>query len=291
MARDYTVVLSEDIGPRIAGSPEEAEASQYIVSALESFGYLPEVQVFTDSPPGRSGEVTSSNVIAVNEGLSEEIVIIGAHYDSVEVGNGADDNASGVAVMLEAAKMLKDVDTPYTIYFVAFGAEEVGLIGSNYYVDQMTEEDKANAIAMVNLDSLIAGDNAYVYGDDAEGGEIRDWLISWAEKEDLPLQIQTGENPEYPAGTSGDWSDHVPFKQAGIPYVYFESTNWLIGEKDGYTQVDPKYGTEGQIWHTEYDYLEYIDATFPGRVDERLSLFASALYKICTEYAITVSSP
>jgi len=288
--RDYIVALSEDIGPRIAGSPEELEASQYIVTAFQSFGYSPEVQVFTETIPDEGGEFTSANIIAIKEGLSKKIIIIGAHYDSVKDGKGADDNASGVAVMLEAAKKLKSVETPYTIYFIAFGAEELGFIGSYYYVDQMTEVDKTNAIVAINLDSLIAGDNAYVYGDNGVGGEIRDWLLIWAEEEGLPLQTQTGENPEYPAGTTGDWSDHVPFKEADIPYVYFESTNWLLGEKDGYTQVDLNYGVEGEIWHTPYDYLDYIDASFPGQVDERLSLFVSALYKICTEYTKPVSS-
>ena len=56
-----------------------------------------------------------SDVIAVKEGVSEEMIIFGAHYGSGNEGKGADDNASGVAVMLEAARMLKDVKTPYTI--------------------------------------------------------------------------------------------------------------------------------------------------------------------------------
>lgn len=176
LARGYVSALSEGIGMRTAGSLAEETASEYIFSMFESFGYLPEVQEFTESMRS-GGEVSSSNIIAVKEGLSEEVIIVGAHYDSVSVGTGADDNASGVAVMLEAAQLLKGVATPYTIYFIAFGAEEEGLVGSTYYANQMTEDQQANTLVMVNLDSLVAGDNAYVYGDGDEGSEIREWLI------------------------------------------------------------------------------------------------------------------
>jgi Zn-dependent M28 family amino/carboxypeptidase len=152
----------------------------------------------------------------VKEGVSEDTIIIGAHYDSGDEGKGADDNASGVATMLEIARMLTDVETPYTIKFIAFGAHEDHgqFLGSKYYVSQMTEAEKEKTILYVNLDCLIAGDYAYVYGGygrlpTGEGGRIRDWLLDWAKEEGLPLQTQTGENPLYPAGTQGDWSDHV----------------------------------------------------------------------------------
>jgi Zn-dependent M28 family amino/carboxypeptidase len=189
-----------------------------------------------------------------------------------------------VAVILEVAERLSTVETPYTIRFILFGAEEAGLQGSKYYVAQMTDEQKRNTIAMINLDSLAAGDIAYIYGDQGQKGEIRDWALQFAADRDLALQTQTGENPQYPAGTTGDWSDHAPFKAAGIPYAYFESTNWTLGNRDGYTQVDLQYGENGEIWHTSHDTLEYIDETFPGRMQERLHLFVTVLEAILTEY-------
>jgi hypothetical protein len=108
--------------------------------------------------------------------------------------------------------------------------------------------------------------------------------LNFAQEHDLPLQTQSGENPEYPAGTTGDWSDHAPFKAAGIPYAYLEATNWTLGEKDGYTQVSTEYGEDGEIWHTEYDTLEYINSTFPGRIQERLSVFVTVLEAILTQF-------
>lgn len=245
-------------------------------------GYAPITQFFSFEFEGVP--IESANIIAVKPGSSTQEIIIGAHYDSMPVGRGADDNASGVAVMLEVAERVKDIQTPYTLRFIAFGSEELGLQGSTYYVSQMTTSEIENTLAMVNLDSLVAGEIAYVYGDEGEAGILRDWCLQWAADQGLMLQTQPGENPEYPAGTTCDCSDHAPFVDAGVRYAYFESTNWGLGDKDGYVQVDERYGEDGEIWHTEYDTLEYIDATFPNRIDERLGLFTALLYALVTEF-------
>jgi alkaline phosphatase isozyme conversion protein len=280
IARKHVTALSQDIGPRVAGSSSEEKAGQYIKLAFEKIGYKVEVQSF------KAGEITSANMVAVKKGKSADEIIVGAHYDSVDVGRGADDNASGIGVLLEVAERVFTKDNPYTIRFIAFGAEELEYEGSKYYVALMSSDQIVDTINMINMDSLAAGDIAYIYGDEGEKGLIRDWGLNFAKENGLKLQTQTGENPVYPAGSTGDWSDHVPFKAADIPYTYFESTNWLLGAKDGYTQVDPKYGINGEIWHTEYDTLEYIDKTFPGRMDERLSLFSNLLFNILTEFTL-----
>lgn len=274
----------EAVAPRITGTQAETRAADYIREAFKQMGYLPETQEFSFTPED-GPESSSANVIAVKTGDSPQEIIIGAHYDSVDVGRGADDNASGVAVMLEIAQRVQSLDTPYTLRFIAFGAEEAGLFGSEYYVDQMSQDEIENTVAMVNLDSLVAGEIAYVYGDEGEEGVLREWILQKAEELGLTLQTQPGENPDYPAGTTcDDCSDHAYFIEQGIPYAYFESTNWSLGDKDGYTQVDLQYGEEGEIWHTQFDTLEYIEATFPGRVAERLNLFATLLFQVATEY-------
>jgi hypothetical protein len=150
----------------------------------------------------------------------------------------------------------------------------------------MKEKDIRNTIAMINLDSLIAGDIAYVYGDAGEAGVIRDWTLEYAQAHNLDLETQPGTLPKYPPGTTGDFSDHAPFKAIGIPYTYFESTNWMLGDKDGYTQVSLEYGENGAIWHTEDDNPKYIDSMFPGRTQERLNLFVTVLQGILTEFQL-----
>jgi alkaline phosphatase isozyme conversion protein len=287
LARQHIEILSDSIGNRTAGSEGESQAAAYIEGVFEGLGYPVSVQTFTfaGGPRGRRSTLQSANVVAVKQGASERELIVGAHYDAQGDGRGAGDNASGVGVMLEVAEVIRDLETPYTIRFVAFGAEEVGRVGSRHYVSQMSPQAIATVIAMINLDSLIAGDFAYIYGSAGEGGFLRDWILRRAEREGRDLRTQTGENPEYPAGTTGDFSDHGPFEDAGMQYAYFESTNWGLGDKDGYVQVDPQFGDEGYIWHTRFDTIEYIDRTFPGRADERLDLFATMLFAVLTEFA------
>jgi hypothetical protein len=79
-------------------------------------------------------------------------------------------------------------------------------------------------------------------------------------------------------------SDYAPFRDAGIPYAYFQAANWNLGNKKGSTQVDVRFGEKGVIRHTQYDTLEYLDTNFPGRVDEHLNLFISVLYNLLTQF-------
>jgi Zn-dependent M28 family amino/carboxypeptidase len=189
-----------------------------------------------------------------------------------------------VAVLLEAARRIKDRHTPYSIRFVFFDSEETDLEGSRYYVSKMSKEDIKNTVAMINLDSLAVGDYTYIYGNEGKAGVIRDWVLDYASQNNLPLITQPGKNPDYPAGTTVDASDHVAFLYAGIQYAYFEATNWDLGELDGYVQVDPTLGKDGEIWHTQFDNLDYITKTLPGRLEDHLSLFSNVLMHILTEY-------
>lgn len=271
MAYEHTKYLSQEIGRRVAGTAPEREAEEYVRSQFERMSFETEVQEFSYVRRGTTTE--SSNVIAYKPGRSSERLIVGAHYDSVNVGLGADDNASGVAVMMEVAEKLHKVSTPYSIVFIAFGAEEVGLQGSNYYANNMTEDEISNTVGMINLDSLIAGDYMYMHGSEGEDGFIRDQALNIADKKKLDIRINPGLNPRYPEGTTGDWSDHAPFKRLGIPYGYMEATNWEIGALDGYDQTEK----HGGIWHTNMDTLEFIEREFPGRVEKHLSSYSILL--------------
>ncbi len=265
-ALEHMAYISENIGIRTAGSWEERVTRDYIVNELQNAGLTVETQKFTFESDDVFGE--SYNVIAVVPGASTEQVIVGAHYDSVDVGEGYSDNASGVGALLAAAETLAGrTPPPYTTTFIAFGAEEVGLFGSEYYASQMTAQEIADTIGMINLDTLVGGDIVYVYGGAGDAGWIRDQALAIADPMALPLETNPGLNPDYPEGTTGDWSDHAPFRMQGIPYAYFESTNWEIGDLDGYVQtVD-----HGEIWHTENDTATFFGAEYPGRVEAQMT--------------------
>ncbi len=122
---------------RVAGTEGEYDAALKVAGWFTGAGYLPALQPFTYTRDGAA--YASQNVVAwrpadvkgaKKKAKTTPLVIVGAHYDAVKAGQGADDNASGVGVMLELAERVASCKLPYDLVFVAFGAEEVGLIGS-----------------------------------------------------------------------------------------------------------------------------------------------------------------
>lgn len=279
-ARRHLEALT-DIGARWSGSAEEAEAGRYIVRVLADLGYAPIVHPFSGTSCDEE-DIDSANIVAIKVGDSSKTIVVGAHYDSSDEGRGTDDNGSGVAVLLEVAELVAAVSTPYTVCFVAFGAEEAGFLGSDAFVSALPSHEASTTALFVNLDSVSAGDRAYIYSQDGADASARDWAIDWAASHGYDLRtvrnVDLSDDDGYATG------DYDAFERAGIPWVYCEATNWELGDRDGYTQVDPRYGDDGAIIHTEYDDLEYLDRTFPGRVDARLDLFVAVLYALLTGY-------
>ena len=216
-ARAHLEALSQEIGGRVTNTAGESQSAKYIENEFKKMGYVPETQIFTLKNEDGSLLGHSANIIAVKKGQSEQKIVIGAHFDSVDVGRGADDNASGIAVLLEAAERVKDVSTPYSLYFVAFGSEEAGMLGSQYYVSQMNSTDIAAMIAMINLDSLAVGNNTYVYGSTGKAGRLRDWTLERAKKEGFDLRGESG----FTSDSSDDFSDHAAFSPGGYPFCLF----------------------------------------------------------------------
>lgn len=294
LAMGHVKYLSQTVGNRIQGTPKEAEARQYIYSQLKAIGYSPEIQPFDVTYKNAAGETKvrhSANVYALKKGQSDKEVVVVAHMDTVSKGTGADDNGSGVAVILEAAQALKNQNTPYSIRFLLVSAEESykdaegfkggGSKGSEYYVSQMSKAAIANTAFVVNLDSLLAGDEMFIYGSEGKAGYVRDAALNIAKMQGYTMKTSpayTGKDPSesFPAGSTGDWSDHAAFKAQGIPYAYFEATNWNIGDKDGYTQTEKL----GGVWHTDNDNIDILNKTFPGRAQQHLTAFSDVLIRL-----------
>ncbi len=128
-----------------ATEESRAMASAYIAEALTSFGY----EVTCDPVE------TSENVIARLEGVRtpERVFVVGAHFDTVPGSPGADDNASGIAGMLEIARVLADSRPASSVEFVAFALEELGLIGSRQYA-QRARANGVDIIGMISLEMI-----------------------------------------------------------------------------------------------------------------------------------------
>lgn len=282
VARRYLEGLLQT-GPRPPGSAEEQEAATYIEDAFEEMGYPVERQAFSFMTD--EGEyLHSANLMVVKAGSSERELVVGAHYDSGDEAVGADDNASGLAVLLAAANLIKNMDTVYTIRLIAFGAEENNLDGSRFYVSHLSTADLQKILYMINLDSLIAGDKPYLYGTAGGPGDLRSWIDSEARLTGFEVQVMDVSQLDYEDGSPCECADYAAFQEAGIDFMYFESTNWSLGDLDGMTQVDPSVGDNGVIRHTEYDTLDYIDRSFPGRVDRQLNGYAALLVNILTRF-------
>jgi alkaline phosphatase isozyme conversion protein len=278
-AYEYMAELSDELGPRVAGLSTEVRAGDRILQWFGDLGYTPDTQDFTFTVGDKTRH--SRNIVAVKPGVSAQQIVIGAHYDSVSVGRGAFDNASGVALMMELADALRDEQTPYALVFVAFGAEETGLRGSDYYVAEMSDQARADTVLMINFDSVATGDRLYCYsGKDAPWPQLA--LRSMARGLGEYILTSPGLNKDYPYGTTGDWSDHTAFRKAGIPYLYFEATNWLLGEKDGYLNTVK----DREVWHSKKDTLSYIEQRYPGRMERQLETEFTALTAFLTTYEV-----
>jgi len=139
-----------DFGSKHMTMPGNQKAGEYIYETLKSFGYEPELQWFNPA-----GDIQTANVIARLEGTThpEVVYILSSHFDSVQRSPGADDNSTGTAVLLEAARVLANNPQPATIIFASLTAEESGLLGAREFV-RVAEEEGLWAAGVVNNDMM-----------------------------------------------------------------------------------------------------------------------------------------
>ncbi len=132
--------------------PGNARAAEYLFNAYKSFGYEPAYQCF-ENRLALGGK--TCNVVATLKGTEnpELIYIVGSHFDSVPAGPGADDDTSGTAALLEAARVLAKDPMPATIIFISYTGEESGLLGSREFVRQ-AKADKLNIVGVLNNDMI-----------------------------------------------------------------------------------------------------------------------------------------
>jgi hypothetical protein len=178
--------------------------------------------------------VLEANVVGVirgaDPGLRSEAVVVGAHFDHIgfrpavngdSIANGADDDASGVIAMLEIARVLKDGPAPRrTVVFVAFTGEEVGLLGTRYYIDNPT----------VPLDDMAAQLQIEMIGrpDSLAGGAGRAWLTGY-ERSTMGTMLRDNGIPivpdPRPAQNFFERSDNIAFARRGVPAHTLSSFN------------------------------------------------------------------
>jgi hypothetical protein len=225
------------MGPRGAGGSAERRAADYVAARLREYGYSVSTQTF-GIPAGK----TSINVAAEKVGTTSDTIVLGAHIDSKPPSPGGNDNASGVAVMLELARVLAVSDAAPTIRFVAFGAEEISgptpddhHFGSRHYVATLSSAQKARTEGMVSIDMVGYGGTFNIRNTGYSKMTVVDSLKAWGKYTDEPLAYLRDPG----------WSDHDSFEYAGLPAAWIEWRN------------DPDYHTsQDTAAHVQYDRLE-----------------------------------
>ena len=281
---------------RIAGTKSEREMALFILSILLEGGYsetdvsvnsfvIPNSVPAMEEPNNKydcgKKSNNSQNIGVIKRGEREETIIVGAHYDSAGT-HGVDDNGSGVSVVLENALRMIDSQTYYTIRYVFFGSEEIGMCGSSAFVKALSQKEIENIVLMINVDGVLAGDYLYIYGGHIdEQGNINNTeavlkAAETAKKISVTIQLPPEGNPDYPFPTGQKRSDHAPFNDIGIPYIYFSPNNWETG-----SPVETK--EYGIIMHTEKDDLDFIEDKFGDRAKNTLISYSTLLYKLLQE--------
>jgi Zn-dependent M28 family amino/carboxypeptidase len=212
--------------------------------------------------------ITSKNVIAVREGSrhADQYVVYSAHWDHLGIGlpdakgdriyNGAVDNATGIASLLELARVYAAAPAPQrSVVFLAVTAEEKGLLGSEYYAANPVYP-LAKTVGVINMDAL------------SPYGKARDFTISGSAKLDLLdrltakaklAKLSYSADPKPEAGHFFR-SDHFPFAKRGVPAISFGSgQHWEQGgvaagkkEADRYTLEN--YHQPSDEWHAEWTF-------------------------------------
>lgn len=200
------------------------------------------------------------NVICELPGEDGKVIVVGAHFDKAKAGDGAADNWSGAALLSSFYKSLAGQKRRHTFRFIGFSEEEAGLYGSKDYVRQLSKQQRAEIVAMINVDS-VGLTPSKVWASRADKNFLNS-LISIAEYLQLPLRRMDVEE-------IGD-SDSRPFLEAKIPVIDIHSITSetlpiLHTSKDTLDKIemDSYYDTYKLI----AAYLAYLDATWPPTAD------------------------
>ncbi len=237
----------QNLGVKTTGSAANTNTLNWLKAKYQSYGYTAS-QVTED--PFTFGNVSSKNLIITKTGtLYPNIyVIICGHYDTI-TGPGVSDNGSGTSIILEAARILKDIPTEYSVKFIHFSGEEQGLQGSAHYADNVVFQNNVRQFdirVVFNIDQvggkLGNTNNAIKCESDQSGLSSNN-----AQSLSFTQQLATCTGLYSPLQTvmsNAYSSDYIPFEQNGDVITGFYENVRSYNEhtvNDTFTNVDPAY--------------------------------------------------
>jgi hypothetical protein len=231
---DVTTLAAPAMEGRGTGTPGNAKAREWILAQFKSAGLAPlgsayqlPFSVQRRQQGGSAAPAEGINLAGLCRGTGakdHDIIVISAHYDHLGVRDGAiyhgaDDNASGVAVLVALARQCAKTPWMHDALFVSFDAEELGLQGARAFVAQPPVAKERMAIN-VNLDMVARGDRGELFvAGTSHSPRLRTVVQPVAERSSI--KVVFGHDS---GGGQDDWttqSDHGAFHSAGIPFLYF----------------------------------------------------------------------
>jgi hypothetical protein len=208
------------------------------------------------------------NVICVLPGKTQEVIVVGAHTDKVErFGDGVVDNWTGAVLLPALLYSLSAQQRHHTLIFVGFSGEEKGLLGSQYYVDHLTREQRAHIEAMVNFDSLGLSPTK-VWASHADKVLLDDLIIT-ASSGNLPLAAVNVDS----VGASADSESFARYQIPRITLHSVTQETWPILHSPSDKLAAIKMNDYYDSYRLIAEYLVYLDgalrtpqAAKPGEV-------------------------
>jgi Zn-dependent M28 family amino/carboxypeptidase len=186
---------------------------------------LPAVQALFEKMGASASEISlerfkqGENLVVRKPGKSQEIIVVGAHYDRTAVGCGAVDNWSGVVAMAHIYQTVRQTLTNKSIIFVAFGKEEAGRLGSKAMTDSIEKSQRRQYCAMINLDSLGMGPPQVI--ESISSKKLTSRVTDLAAQIHVPFAKQPLYGPD---------SDSSSFREKGIPAITIHGLSGEISE-------------------------------------------------------------
>ncbi|WP_267403240.1 M28 family peptidase [Chryseobacterium sp. GM_Chr_2] len=236
-----------NLGIKTTGSQANTNALNWLKDKYISYGYNVS-QIVED--PFTYGNTSSKNLVITKTGTvyPNKYVIICGHFDSIN-GPGVNDNGSGTSIILEAARIMKDVPTEYSIKFIHFSGEEQGLRGSTHYANTVAYNGNNRVLdikLVFNLDQVggkMGNNNNTIYCDKDMGGNSSNDIASAAANQELINCTHLYSTILTDIDEAED-TDYMPFEAKGeVITGYFEKirSNYPHTANDTFANTDPTY--------------------------------------------------
>jgi len=254
LLQNIKTLSSDSFEGRRTGTKGAIRAKKYIISQFKTLNIVPLAndfeQPFSFTSKGKNYQ--GVNVLGLIKGTDypENYIVISAHYDheGIKYGkiyNGTDDNASGISALFSFAEYFKNNPPKHSVILAAFDAEELGLKGSKYYVDNPIIPLK-NIMINFNFDMISRSDKNQLFAVGTSYSEIlKDVILNT--KYSTKIELLTGHDNRL--NWKSDWtnsSDHASFHKKDIPFLYFGVDDHEDYHKptDDYENIQPEFFIE-----------------------------------------------